>query len=81
MGDEDYVSISADIVAAPRGKGAIFVLCGDGVRRWIPRSLIFGPHEKQAAEMVGQIMEMKVFRWFAEKEEIPRMRSEKNKSL
>jgi hypothetical protein len=68
---DDYVKINVDIIAAPHGRAAIKVRDSAGVIRWIPRSLIFGPHEKTVRQQEGQLVAIKVFRWFATKNNIP----------
>lgn len=66
---EDYVTINVDILRETAR--AVQCRCADGVPRWIPRSCIFGSHEKQINERVGELMGLKVFRWMAEKNKIP----------
>ena len=67
--DEDYVTINIDVLrCTPR---AVHARCGDDVPRWIPRSLIFGPDEIGIVKKVGELVAIKVFRWYAHKENIP----------
>ncbi len=69
MSDEDYVPISADILRVT--SRAVHIRCADNIPRWIPRSLIFGPHEKKLASKIGEMAQIKVFRWYAVKNAIP----------
>jgi len=70
--EETYVTVNVDILeATKRSERAIHVRCSDNVRRWIPRKLIFGPHEKTIDQKIGQLVALKVFDWFAEREGIP----------
>jgi hypothetical protein len=69
MSVEDYVAINVDILRST--SRAVQVRCADDVPRWIPRSLIFGPDEKQIDKAIGELRAIKVFRWFVEKEKIP----------
>lgn len=62
---EDYVPINVDILRDTLR--AIHARCSDGVPRWIPRSVIFGPHEKQMSDKIGHLVQIRVFRWFVEK--------------
>lgn len=67
--DEDYVSINVDILRCT--SRAVHVRCADDIPRWIPRSLIFGPHEKALPSKIGELAEIKVMRWYATKEVVP----------
>lgn len=67
--EEDYVPVNVDILrVTPR---AVQARCADNVPRWIPRSLIFGPHEKTLESRIGQLAEIRVMRWYAVKETVP----------
>lgn len=72
---DDYVLINVDILRVTLQ--AIQVRCSDNVPRWIPRSLVFGPHDSGMENRVGQLMAIKVFRWAAEKNGIPLARGAK----
>lgn len=67
--DEDYVAINVDIMNLT--SRAVHVRCADNIRRWIPRSLIYGPHESKLTSKIGELSQIKVFRWFATKSAIP----------
>lgn len=69
-GDECYLPVNVDILMETAR--AVHVRCSDNVRRWIPRSVIFGPDEKRISAMVGQMMSLKVMEWFINKNSIPR---------
>jgi hypothetical protein len=75
--DEDYVGINVDVLAAPEGKKAVHCRCADGVNRWVPRSIMFGPDEISIRRHVGQLREIKVMRWYARKQKIPLARNGK----
>lgn len=66
---EDYVRINVDILRST--SQAIQARCADNIPRWIPRSLIYGPDEKTSAGKIGEMMTLRVFRWFAAKNAIP----------
>lgn len=67
--DEDYVPINVDILRVT--SRAVHVRCADNIPRWIPRSLIFGPHERTLGAKVGELAEIRIFRWAAVKSSIP----------
>ncbi len=67
--DDEYTAINADILGLT--SKAVHIRCADNVRRWIPRSLVYGPDETRLSKHVGQLVELSVFRWFAVKNAIP----------
>ncbi len=68
-GDEDYVAIVVTVLhITPR---AVHILAANDVRQWIPRSLVFGPDERTLPSKVGQLTEIRIFRWCASKGGIP----------
>jgi hypothetical protein len=69
MTGEDYVPINVDVLRTT--SRAVHVRCSDGVPRWLPRSCIFGPHEREIGNQLCQLRMIKVFRWLAEKNSIP----------
>lgn len=73
MSGDDYVPINVDILRDTAR--AVHVRCSDGIEHWIPRSCIFGPHERELSSQIGQLRMIKVFRWVAEKNCIPFARS------
>lgn len=73
MRGEDYVPINVDVLRETAQ--AVQVRCSDGVPRWLPRSCIFGPHERELTKQIGQLRTIKVFKWLAEKNHIPLARA------
>ncbi len=67
--DDEYTAINVDILGLT--SRAVHVRCADNVRRWIPRSLVYGPDETTLSKHVGQLVEISVFRWFTTKNAIP----------
>ena len=69
---EDYVPVNVDLLRVTLR--AIHVRCADNVPRWIAKSLIYGPDASGIDAKIGQLFQIKIFRWVADQLKIPQAR-------
>jgi hypothetical protein len=67
--DDPYVEIACEI-RGTSPKAVKVELTVTKTTHWIPRSCLHGGQERRIEESVGEALELKVRRWFAEKESL-----------